>query len=111
MLPIIVLACTNSLKSLRRVRAGSSILLIPRVCDLQVQVSIYLSAGEGEEVWRHPLKEEKVFAADLDKSCYYFERQEGPEGLPVRLSASVFLEADRGDTICPLVYPRPLTCP
>lgn len=68
-LPIVVFACTNSLKSLRSVRAGSSILLIARICDLQVQVSIYLSAGEGEEMWGYPLKEEQVFAADLDQSC------------------------------------------
>ena len=67
MLPIIVFACTNSLKGLRSVRARSSILLIARICNLQVQMSIYLSAGEEEEVWGYPLEEEKVFAADLDK--------------------------------------------
>ena len=47
-------------------RAGSSIFLIPRICDLQVQVSIYLSTGEREEVWRHSLKGEKVFAGNLE---------------------------------------------
>ena len=65
MLPIVEFACANGLKGNRSMRAGSSILLIPGVCDLQVQVSIYLSTGEGEEVWGHPLKGEKVFAVDL----------------------------------------------
>lgn len=67
-LPIIVFACANSLKSVRSVRAGYSIFLIPRVCDIQVQVSIYLSAGEREKMWRHSLTYKKVFAADLDIS-------------------------------------------
>ena len=66
-LPIVEFACANGLKSIRSMRAGSSTLLIPGACDLQVQVSIYLSTGEGEEVWGHPLKGEKVFAADLSE--------------------------------------------
>ena len=104
-LPIIVLTCANGLKSIRSVRAGNSIFVIPSVCDLQVQFSIYLSAGEGKEVGRYSLKGEKVFAADLEGILSALERQEGQERLPVRLSASVFLEVDPGDTICPPVSP------
>lgn len=64
--PIIMFTRAYSLKSIRSVRAGSSILLVPRVCDLQVQVSVELGAGEGVEVRRHSLKEEKILAADLE---------------------------------------------
>lgn len=66
MLPIIVFACANCLKSVRSVRVGYSVLLVHSVCDLQVQVSIYLSAGEREKMWRHSLPYKKVFAADLE---------------------------------------------
>ena len=83
-LPIIVFARANSLESIRSVRAGSSILVIRRVCDLQVQVSIYLSTSEGEEVQRHSLKGEKVFAADLGQTLLALGRQEGPQSLPVQ---------------------------
>ena len=66
MLPIVMFTRAYSLKSVRSVRAGSSIFLIPRVCDLQVQVSVDLGAGEREEVRRHSLKGKKVFAANLE---------------------------------------------
>ena len=66
MLPIIMFTCANCLKSVRSVRAGDSIFVVPRVCDFQVQVSIYLSAGEREKMWRHSLPYKKVFAADLE---------------------------------------------
>ena len=104
-LPIIVLTCANGLKSIRSVGTGNSIFVVPRVCDLQVQLSIYLSAGEGKEVRRYSLKGEKVFAADLEGISSALEREKGEESLPVSLSASVFLEVDPGDTTCPPVSP------
>lgn len=66
MSPIIMFTRAYSLKSIRSVRAGSSVLLVPRVCDLQVQVTVELGAGEREEVRRHSLKGEKILAANLD---------------------------------------------
>ncbi len=104
-LPIIVLTCANGLKSIRSMRAGNSIFVVPRICDLQVQFSIYLSAGEGKEVGRYSLKGEKVFAANLEGILSALKCEEGRERLPVSLSASVFLEVDPEDTICPSVSP------
>ena len=99
-LPIIVFACADSLKGVCSVGAGNSILLIPRVCDLQVQISIYLSAGEREKMWRHSLPDKKVFAANLELIMLALELQERSVSLPVRLSASVFPVVDPGDTVC-----------
>ena len=87
-LPIIVLTCANGLKSIRSMRAGNSIFVVPRICDLQVQ-----------------LKGEKVFAANLEGILSALKCEEGRERLPVSLSASVFLEVDPEDTICPSVSP------
>ena len=103
MLPIIVLACANGLQSIRGVRVGDSILLIAGVCDLEVQVSIYLGACEREEVRRHSLKGEEVFAANLEHVLLALGGQEDRESLHAQLSASVFPKVDPGDTICPLV--------
>ena len=65
MLPIIMFTCAYGLKSVCRVRARDSALVVRRVRDLQVQVAIYLSTGERKKVRRHSLKGEKVFTADL----------------------------------------------
>ena len=86
-------------------RAGYSIFLVPRVCDLQVQISIYLSAGEREKMLRHSLTYEKVFAADLEYILLAFERQERSVSLLVRLFASVFPVVDPVDTVCLPVSP------
>lgn len=56
MLPVIMFTRANRLKSIRSVRARNSALVIPRICNLQVQVSIYFSASEGKEMRRHSLK-------------------------------------------------------
>lgn len=104
-LPIIVFACANSLKSVRSVRAGYSIFLVPRVCDLQVQVSIYLSAGEREKMLRHSLTYKKVFAADLEYISLAIERRERSVSLPGRLFASVFPVVDPVNTVCLPVSP------
>lgn len=69
-LPIIMFACANSLKSIRSVRARNSTLVIPRIGNLQVQVSIYLGAGKGKEMRRHSLEWKQVFATDLEMNMF-----------------------------------------
>ena len=102
-LAIIVFACAYCLKRVGSMRARGSILIIPRVCYLQIQVPIYFSVGKGEEVRRHSLKRKKVFAADLESILLAPGLHECRESLPVRLSAFVFPEAGPVDTICPPV--------
>lgn len=82
--PIIMFTRAYRLKSIRSVRAGSSILLVPRVCDLKVQVTVKLGAGEREEMRRHSLKGEEILTANLERTVSTW-----PLRMPRRLTCAI----------------------